>query len=1224
VRALRLLPAAVVVSVCLPAFAQTPSLTIADKTVTEGHTGSQSVLFTVTLSGASSLPVTVHWATANGTATSASGDYVAGAGDLTFTPPTKKLTFAVLVNGDLQVENDETFRVKLSQATNATLAVTEAFGTILNDDLPAFSISDRTLNEGDSGTQNAVFMVSLSVAPLAPATVHWATANGNAQTPADYAAASGDLSFDPGVKNQTLTVVVNGDTLVEQDETFKVKLSQATGASIADGEGLGTIIDNDKPAFTITDRSVNEGDAGTVDASFSVALSSASPNKVITVNYATVDGTAASGPDFTGISGTLTFQPGEKTKSLVVKVKGDNTVEADETFKLKLNGPTNATLAKSEGLGTIRSDDFATVSIGNVALTEGNAGSANAVLTVTVSPAAVETSTVHWATANGTATLNNLDYEAASGELSFAKGQSSKTVSVKINGDLFVEPDETVFVNLSQAARLVLGDKQGQITIRNNDTTAVPEIRVNDVTLNEGNAGTSNAVFTVSLNIPALAPVAVTYTTANGTATAGSDYVATSARLTLPAGSTSRTFAVMVNGDLTPEANETFFVNLSAASNATIKDKQGKGTITNDDTAPPPAPRLTSPSGSVTTRTPTYRWTAATGATEYVLSVHRPSGASVVSETLAAAAVCTGALCAATPAGSLGDGDHSWWVKARNSAGASPASEPLSFVVSAGNAVVSVTSHDDGQAVSARGFLVSGRAQHASGISSLAATLDDPLLGRSIDRPLDVAPVSGRFTLWVHEGEVSPGETVTVILTALLGNGGTESVVLGLMAQPPDSRGEQMLARITFGSTPALRQLMASLGPDAFLEEQLNPGSIDDSALEARLAGVPLNSKEGLQTQTLLRAAYSRRQLQEVLTQFWDNHFNTDINKVSNVGYEVAENNLFRQNALGRFRDLLAVSSASPAMLIYLDNNLSVKGSPNENYSRELQELHTLGVDGGYTQNDVNNVAKAFTGWQIQSGQFFFDAADHDTGQKLVLGQTLPAGRGIQDGWDVLDILARHPSTARFVCKELAQLFVADAPPNGLIDGCSERFLASDGQISELVRFLLTSPEFSLPENFRAKVKNPEELVISSVRALDANSPGTDLAAAMSPLGMRFFENPVPTGWSETGDDWISANTLLERSNFVNKVARATGGNGTTLDAKAFFQVHGFETAEGIAGFLFDVALAGESSDEERKTALEILSPPSQPPFDITAGTAAARIQRLVGTVLSYPGFQFQ
>jgi hypothetical protein len=171
---------------------------------------------------------------------------------------------------------------------------------------------------------------------------------------------------------------------------------------------------------------------------------------------------------------------------------------------------------------------------------------------------------------------------------------------------------------------------------------------------------------------------------------------------------------------------------------------------------------------------------------------------------------------------------------------------------------------------------------------------------------------------------------------------------------------------------------------------------------------------------------------------------------------------------------------------------------------------------------------------------------------------------------------------------------------------------------------LLTLPDFADPVNFRAKVKDPEELVVSTLRALGANTPGTDLAPAMSPLGMRFFENPVPTGWSETGDDWVSANTLLERSNFVNKVARATGGSATTLDAKAFFQARGYETAEGIAGFLFEVALGGESTDEERQTALEILSPPSDTPFDITAPTAQARAQRLVGTLLSYPGFQFQ
>jgi uncharacterized protein (DUF1800 family) len=1223
VRALRLLlPTAVCALVCAPAFAQTPTLAIADKTVNEGSTGVLGAVFTITMTGTSAVPVTVHWATANGTASSAS-DYVAASGDLTFTPPNKKLTVTVNVNGDTTVENDETFKVKLSAPSGATLGVAEGLGTITNDDKPALSVSDRTVTEGDSGTLAASFTVSLSQTPLQTATVHWAALNGTAQAPADYAAASGDLTFDPGIKTQVVTVNVTGDGLVEQDETFKVKLTLPVGATIADSEGLGTIVDDDKPAFSVTDKSVLETDSGTIDMAFVVSLSSASPNNVVTVDYATVEGTASGGGDYTSISGKLTYQPGEKTKTLIVKAKGDNAVEADETLKLKLSGPTNATVAKGEGLGTIRSDDFATVSIGNVTVTEGNTGTANALLTVSLSPPAVEASSVHFATLNGTATVNNLDYDPISGEVVFAKGQSSKTVAVKVNGDLFVETNETVLVNLSGPDRLVLGDKQGQVNISNDDTTAVPEIRVNDASVTEGNSGMSVVTFTVSVNIPPTAPVGVTYTTANATATAGSDYVATSARLTLAAGQMSKTFMVSVNGDLTPEPNETFLVNLTAATNSTLKDKQGKGTISNDDTAPPAAPTLTSPTGGVTTRTPTYRWTASTGATEYLLSVNRPAGANVISQTFAASAACVGTACAVTPTTSLGDGDHTWWVKARNSAGTSPASVPLSFSVSAGNPVVSITSHDDGQSVPSRGFLVSGFAKHVSGITSLVATLDDPLLGRTIDRAVDLAPITGRFTLWVHAGQVSAGETATLILTATLGNAATEAAVLSLVTQTADTRGEQMLARTTFGATPELLQLMASLGPDAYLEEQLNPAAIDDSATDARLAGISLSTKEGLQTANLVRATYSRRQLQEVLTQFWDNHFNTDINKVGNVGYEVTENNLFRQNALGRFRDLIAVSSASPAMLIYLDNNLSLKGSPNENYAREVEELHTLGVDGGYTQNDVNNVAKAFTGWQVQGGAFFFDANDHDTSQKLVLGQTLAAGRGIQDGWDVLDILSQHPSTARFICKKLSQLFVSDHPSASLLDGCSDRFLTTDGQISEVVRFLLSSPDFADPVNFRAKVKDPKELVISTVRALGANTTATDLSGAMSPLGMRFFENPVPTGWSETGDDWISANTLLERSNFVNKVARTTSG-ATMFDGKAFFQARGYETAEGIAGFLFQVALGGESSDEERQTALEILSPPAQPAFDFTAAAAAPRIQQLVGTLLSYPEFQFQ
>jgi uncharacterized protein (DUF1800 family) len=370
---------------------------------------------------------------------------------------------------------------------------------------------------------------------------------------------------------------------------------------------------------------------------------------------------------------------------------------------------------------------------------------------------------------------------------------------------------------------------------------------------------------------------------------------------------------------------------------------------------------------------------------------------------------------------------------------------------------------------------------------------------------------------------------------------------------------------------------------------------------------------------------FSRRQLLEVMTQFWDNHFSTDINKTINVTWEANETDQFRQNALGKFRDLLDVSTTSPAMMVYLDNAESFFAEPNENYARELMELHTMGVDGGYTQRDVEQVAKAFTGWGVQTNAFFFNPSNHDSTQKTVLGNTLAAGRGIEDGRQVLDILTAHPSTARFICKKLIQAFVADTPPQSLWDSCRATFTSSEGDIGDVVRVILTSPEFGSAQYLRGKVKTPLELIASFVRATDATTSASDLTNPMGDMGMRVYEKDEPTGWSETGDDWINSNLLLERTSWVNDVVRRTPAAGrTTVSLKSFFSGNGYETAEGIVGFLFGLSLHYEFTDLDRQVALDILSPSGQAAFDFNAPEADIRLQRLVGTVFSYPGYQVQ
>ena len=351
-----------------------------------------------------------------------------------------------------------------------------------------------------------------------------------------------------------------------------------------------------------------------------------------------------------------------------------------------------------------------------------------------------------------------------------------------------------------------------------------------------------------------------------------------------------------------------------------------------------------------------------------------------------------------------------------------------------------------------------------------------------------------------------------------------------------------------------------------------------------------------LMDQKLLRAVASERQLQESLVDFWFNHFNVSVQKGPLIQPFMIEyeRDVIRPDVLGRFRDLLGAVAESPAMLIYLDNWLSsdpdapdlrphgrrrerrpaglgVRGGRrfgfmdprsatrdrragnrmdvrppvqpgrrdglNENYARELLELHTLGVDGGYMQEDVVEVARALTGWTIAplplGGGYRFEPRLHENGTKTVLGHTIDGG-GKRDGEEVLDLLARHPSTASFIATKLASRFVADDPPAALVARTAARFLATDGNLREVMRTILTSPEFLASEAHRAKVKTPLEYVVSSVRALDADvTSGLQLAHALVELGMPLYACQPPTGYSDRADAWVNAGALLARMNFA-------------------------------------------------------------------------------------------
>ena len=394
----------------------------------------------------------------------------------------------------------------------------------------------------------------------------------------------------------------------------------------------------------------------------------------------------------------------------------------------------------------------------------------------------------------------------------------------------------------------------------------------------------------------------------------------------------------------------------------------------------------------------------------------------------------------------------------------------------------------------------------------------------------------------------------------------------------------------------------------------------------------------------VLRAVYSERQLQEVMVDFWQNHFNVFAGKAAVRWYIPSyERDVLRKNALGNFKDLVVGTAQHPAMLFFLDNFESVAPNAqannagngrlqqamrsgqltprmreqirqrqgltdeqldqrikqaqqvgqnrqrrgiNENYARELMELHTLGVDGGYTQKDIVEVARAFTGWTIndprgyrraaaatiqgneeqrlsrlqrqagipddtESGEFYFNDRWHDKDAKTVLGQKISEG-GVKDGLKVIDILVKHPSTAKFIAKKLAMKFVSDNPSEALVGRVAEAFSKSNGDIKTTLRALFTDREFFAPENYRSKIKTPFELAVSSIRALGGNTnAGPAMLAMLNKLGEVPYGYQAPTGYPDTAEDWVNTGALLERLNYAVAIA-SNRIPGTKVDLKSY------------------------------------------------------------------------
>jgi uncharacterized protein (DUF1800 family) len=366
-----------------------------------------------------------------------------------------------------------------------------------------------------------------------------------------------------------------------------------------------------------------------------------------------------------------------------------------------------------------------------------------------------------------------------------------------------------------------------------------------------------------------------------------------------------------------------------------------------------------------------------------------------------------------------------------------------------------------------------------------------------------------------------------------------------------------------------------------------------------------------LQRAKLLRAVYSDRQLYELMVDFWENHFSIFANKDDDRYLLTSfDRETIRPFALGRFRDLLGATAHSPAMLFYLDNWRSsvprpypardgkpagVDGGLNENYARELMELHTLGVDGGYTQKDVQEVARCFSGWTIEKpnaeGLFLYRPGLHDDGEKVVLGHKILAGGGIADGERVLDILATHPSTARFIATKLARRFISDDPPPAVIDRAASVFLKTDGSIRETLRAIITSPEFFSTASYRAKVRSPFEYVAAAMRVTAAETDGDrPVLDFIGRMGQPLFGRITPDGYSDRAEQWLSSGAMIARLNFA--AALTTNRlKGTTIKFEKLLDGVAQDNRATVAGKMISLTLAGDVSESTRSALAKTIEP---------------------------------
>lgn len=499
----------------------------------------------------------------------------------------------------------------------------------------------------------------------------------------------------------------------------------------------------------------------------------------------------------------------------------------------------------------------------------------------------------------------------------------------------------------------------------------------------------------------------------------------------------------------------------------------------------------------------------------------------------------------------------------------------------------------------------------------------------------DFIKTSGLFAAFTALAACAPQTTALTITGHSSGSGSIGIVPTPIAATMTavDPLTVLTLNRISFGATSEMYDRVQQIGLDAFIDEQLQPDSINDDATDQLMSFFPtltMTPAQRLQDQdraqpikelisaTILRQWHSQRQLQEVMVDFWSNHFNIYVGKsLCRVLKTDDDLNVIRPNAFAKFGDILNASAHSPAMLIFLDNAESQKAAPNENYARELMELHTISVNGGYTQTDITNVARAFTGWTIVGpnnlfepfGKYQFLERIHDSGQKQVLNLTIPAGGGEDDGTKVLDMLAHHPMAAQFISTKLARRFVSDNPDPSLVSELANVFTQSDGDTPTVLKAIFHSDVFK--NSAGQKMKRPLEFLASALRLTNATLAGQSqqLVQHVKLLGQIPFDWQFPNGFPDTASFWATTSGLLERWNFGNLLT-SNQINSVRVNVKSL--TADAQSAQDVVDVLSRRFIGTTLPDDARNILLDFAA----------GGDLGNNLAGIAGLILGSPHFQ--